>query len=59
VFYDGSLRDAEGVLASNSRTQADHARQVLNWTPKFGSEAFEKEIKEVVELMIAEQNKTL
>ncbi|KAH7364128.1 NAD dependent epimerase/dehydratase family protein [Rhexocercosporidium sp. MPI-PUGE-AT-0058] len=54
-FYDGKLRDAEGVLASNSRTKADKARQILGWQPKYGEEAFLEEIEEVVAAMIEEQ----
>jgi len=54
-FYNGSLRDAEGVLASNSRTKADKARQILGWQPKHGEQAFLEEIEEVVAAMIEEQ----
>ncbi|KAL2072622.1 hypothetical protein VTL71DRAFT_11965 [Oculimacula yallundae] len=54
-FYDGSLRHAEGVLASNSRTKADKARQLLGWQPKYGEEAFLDEIEEVVAAMVEEQ----
>lgn len=32
----------------SSRTKADRARQVLGWDPKYGDEAWEQEIKEVV-----------
>ncbi|KAH9221701.1 NAD dependent epimerase/dehydratase family protein [Leptodontidium sp. 2 PMI_412] len=54
-FYNGNLRHAEGVLASNSRTKADKARQILGWQPKYGEEAFLEEIEEVVAAMVDEQ----
>ncbi|KAH7417372.1 NAD dependent epimerase/dehydratase family protein [Cadophora sp. MPI-SDFR-AT-0126] len=54
-FYNGNLRDAEAVLASNSRTKADKARQILGWQPKYAEQAFLEEIEEVVTAMIEEQ----
>ncbi|KAG4437897.1 hypothetical protein IFR05_006616 [Cadophora sp. M221] len=54
-FYNGDLRHAEGVLASNSRTRADKAHQIIGWQPKYGEEAFLEEIEEVVAAMVDEQ----
>ncbi|KAG0651163.1 hypothetical protein D0Z07_2622 [Hyphodiscus hymeniophilus] len=56
-FFGGDTRDAEGVLASNSRTKADRARQVLGWKPTYGDEAWIQEIKEVVTTMSKESGK--
>ncbi|KAE8448381.1 hypothetical protein EG329_009625 [Mollisiaceae sp. DMI_Dod_QoI] len=54
-FYDGDLRHAEGVLASNSRTSADNARDVLGWIPAYGEDAFHEDIIDVVSNMASQE----
>ncbi|KUJ22707.1 NAD dependent epimerase/dehydratase family protein [Mollisia scopiformis] len=55
-FYDGDLIDAEAVLASNARTKADNARDVLGWTPAFGESEFHHEIIDVVSNMASQED---
>ncbi|TVY42566.1 hypothetical protein LSUB1_G001216 [Lachnellula subtilissima] len=58
VFFNGNVRDAEGVLGSNSRTKADRARRVLGWSPESGEEEFDSEIVKVVTAMYEETVKS-
>ncbi|KAH8602987.1 NAD dependent epimerase/dehydratase family protein [Bisporella sp. PMI_857] len=50
-WYGGNVNSAEGVLASNARIKADRARYVLGWSPNYGDDVFENDIREVVTTM--------
>ncbi|KAH6671352.1 hypothetical protein B0J14DRAFT_565025 [Halenospora varia] len=46
-LFGGDEKNAESVLASNSKSKADHARQLLGWDPRYGEEDFSNEIRNV------------